>query len=171
MILWYPQSELTVKMKPRCRRCVGSRPAFYKLIINRLCQRLMDTTISTTVAISLENKIESSRSVRLQMKCIITAGTILSLLTQCREEVRWLSLPSLVTFPTTMLHHPIDFILSCIHELVTVITSRHHPFLWARLQNSTLGSHQIYQPMGVCELWNAILNLAFLIACMYRRYV
>lgn len=150
----------------------GSSPAFYKLIINRLCQRFMDTTIGRTDAISLETKTESSRSVKLQMKCIITAGIILSLLTQCREEVRLLSLPSLVTFPTTMLHRPIDFTPSCIHELVTVITSRQHPFLWM----SEVAKFNFRKPSALSangSFWTmkCYLAISFSIACTYRCYV
>lgn len=74
-----------------------SRPAIWKLTIYRPCH-LRTNTITRTVTVSLASKIQSSRSVTLQMKCIITTDTMPCLLTQCRGEVRWISLPPLVTF-------------------------------------------------------------------------
>lgn len=76
-----------------------SRPAIWELLIYRPCH-LRANTITRTVTVSLASKIQSSRSVRLQMKCIITTDTMACLLTQCRGEVRWISLPPLVTFST-----------------------------------------------------------------------
>lgn len=74
-----------------------SRPAIWKPTIYRPCH-LWTNTITRTVTVSLASKIQSSRSVTLQMKCIITTDTMPCLLTQCRGEVRWISLPPLVTF-------------------------------------------------------------------------
>lgn len=115
------------------KSCGSSRPAMFKFTIKRPSQKLQN---NNQRCYHLINKIshwqvkynQADLSFWLRM---ITADTILCLLTQCKEKARCLSLPPL-TFPTTELHRPIDFNHSRIHELVTVITSRHRALLQMR---------------------------------------